>query len=268
MKSITEKLSELNQILESLGSAVVGFSGGVDSSFLAAAAKRVLGDKVVAVTACSSTLPESERQDTIRIAEEINVKHYLITINELESPEFAANTPNRCYFCKKQRFGVLARWAEEQGLAWVLEGSNADDRHDYRPGMRAVSEMPTVRSPLLEAGLSKEEIRQISREWGLSTWNKSSAACLSSRIAYGLQVTDERLHQVEAAEELLKRLCTGQVRVRHYGTTARIEVEPGEFPIIIQPANLVAINHLFAKLGFTFVTLDLAGYRTGSMNLI
>jgi pyridinium-3,5-biscarboxylic acid mononucleotide sulfurtransferase len=261
-----EKLNRLLALLKEMESVVTGFSGGVDSTFLSAAAHRALGDKAVAVTAYSATLPESEKQEAIEFAGLIGIRHVLLEISELESPDFVANRPDRCYHCKLQRFSALSRWASKQGFRWVLEGSNADDTGDYRPGMRAVEELPTVRSPLLEVGLTKTEIRQISADWGLPTWNKLSAACLSSRVAYGQPVTAEKLKQIEQGEELIKHYCSGQVRLRHHGTLARIEVFPEDMPVLAQPPVAQIINLALKDLGFTYVTLDLAGYRMGSMN--
>lgn len=265
---INEKLDKLTQILQEMGTVVVGFSGGVDSSFLAAAAQRALGDKAVAVTAYSETLPDSERQEAIDVAKQIGIRHVLLHISELVSDEFVANTPDRCYFCKKERFGSLKQWADDQQIAWVLEGSNADDKSDYRPGMRAIDELTGVRSPLLEAGLTKEEIRVLSKEWGVPTWNKPSAACLSSRVAYGLPITAQRLKQIELAEAVVKQFCTGQVRVRHHDNLARIEVAPEDIPVLAAPDKAVVISGELRKLGFMYVTLDLSGYRTGSMNAV
>lgn len=264
----TVKLDNLIKLLQEMGAVAVAFSGGVDSSFLAAAAQRALGDKAVAVTAYSETLPESERQEAIAIARQIGIRHVLLHISELNSAEFVANTPDRCYYCKKERFDALKKWADEEKIAWVLEGSNADDKSDYRPGMRAIDELCGVRSPLLEAGLTKEEIRVISKEWGVPTWNKPSAACLSSRVAYGLPVTAERLKQIEQAEAFLKQYCHGQVRVRHHDNLARIEVSPEDIAGLAAPDTAGLINTELRRLGFTFVTLDLAGYRTGSMNAV
>ncbi len=266
MVEINEKVDKLMQLLREMGSVVVGFSGGVDSSFLAAAAQRALGDKAVAVTAYSETLPDSERQEAIDVAKQIGIRHVLLHISELESEEFVANTADRCYFCKKERFGSLKKWADEQKIAWVLEGSNADDASDYRPGMKAVDELSGVRSPLLEAGITKEEIRQLSKEWGVPTWNKLSAACLSSRVAYGLPITADRLKQIELAEVCIKQFCTSQVRVRHHDDLARIEVSPEDIPVLAAPDKAAVINSELRKLGFTYVTLDLAGYKMGSMN--
>ena len=266
MKQTNEKLDELLKLLEGLESAVIGFSGGVDSAFLAAAAYKILGDKAVAVTAYSETLSAHEEQDAVAIAKQIGIKHFLINISELNCTDFVKNNANRCYYCKKERFGALKDWAQENGFAWVLEGSNADDISDYRPGIKAVDELVGVRSPLLETGFTKEEIRAVSKEWSLPTWNKLSAACLSSRVAYGVEVTAERLHQIELAEEFLRDFCHGQIRVRHHGELARIEVSTDDIPIIAKPANAALIASFFKKLGFTFVTLDLTGYRSGSMN--
>jgi len=266
MVGLTEKSNRLIQLLKEMGTVAVAFSGGVDSSFLAAAALRALGDNAVAVTAYSETLPESERQEAITIAREIGIRHVLLHISELNSADFVANTPDRCYYCKKERFDVLKLWAENEKIAWVLEGSNADDKLDYRPGMRAVDEMTGVCSPLLEAGLTKEEIRVLSREWGIPTWNKPSAACLSSRVAYGLPVTAERLKQVELAEDFIKQYCTGQIRVRHHDDLARIEVSAEEIATLAKAEIAAAINDELRRLGFTYITLDLSGYRTGSMN--
>jgi len=186
--------------------------------------------------------------------------------NELDSDEFVRNDAQRCYYCKKGRFEVLSAWATERGYKWVLDGSNADDVSDYRPGMRAVNELEKVRSPLLEVGLTKEEIREISRQWGLPTWNKPSAACLSSRVAYGQPITLEKLVQIEQAELVVKEYCRGQVRVRHHDTLARIEVEVSEFAQVVKPENAAVIVRKLRGLGFVFVTVDLAGYQTGSLN--
>lgn len=262
------KLNALNALLNELGSAVIGFSGGADSAFLAAAAHRVLGERAVAVTCHSATLPESERLEAAVIARQIGIKHVLLPQNELDSEDFARNDADRCYYCKKGRFTALASWASLHGFRWVLEGANADDTGDYRPGLRALGELASVRSPLLEVGFTKAEIRELSRLWGLPTWNKPSAACLSSRIAYGQRVTAEKLAQIERAEAVLKEYSSGQVRVRHHGNLARLEVEPEEIARLAAPPVAKEIAVRLKALGFTFVTVDLSGYRTGSMNQI
>ena len=265
---LNDKLEKLTQLLQQMETVAIGFSGGVDSSFLAAAAQRVLGDKAVAVTAYSETLPDAERQEAIDVAKQIGIRHVLLHSSELVSDDFVANTAERCYFCKKQRFSDLKNWANEEQINWVLEGSNADDKSDYRPGMRAIDELNGVRSPLLEAGLTKAEIRVLSKEWGVPTWNKPSAACLSSRVAYGLPITAERLKQIELAEAVIKQFCTGQVRVRHHDNLARIEVSPEDIPVLAAPDKAALISGELRKLGFMYVTLDLSGYRTGSMNAV
>ena len=266
MEKTNMKIKQLNELLSGLGSVVVAFSGGVDSSFLAAAAMRALGDKAIAVTAFSETLAESEKNEAVLIAKEIGIQHILLNISELNSPEFVLNTISRCYHCKKERFSVLADWAKDNHFSWVLEGSNADDLSDYRPGIKAVEELQTTRSPLLEVGLTKSEIREISKSWNLPTWDKLSAACLSSRVAYGITVTAERLKQIESAEELVKKFCSGQVRVRHHGNIARIEVEPENIGLITTPEIAKVLDHGLKEIGFTYVTVDLSGYRMGSMN--
>ncbi|TWH47465.1 uncharacterized protein Salpa_3523 [Sporomusa sp. KB1] len=265
---LNDKLENLKQLLQEMGTVAIGFSGGVDSSFLAAAAQRVLGDNAVAVTAYSETLPDAERQEAIDVAKQIGIRHVLLHSSELVSDDFVANTAERCYFCKKKRFSDLKKWADEEQIAWVLEGSNADDKSDYRPGMRAIDELTGVRSPLLEAGLTKADIRVLSKEWGVPTWNKPSAACLSSRVAYGLPITAERLKQIELAEAVIKQFCAGQVRVRHHDQLARIEVSPEDIPVLAAPEKAALISGELRKLGFMYVTLDLSGYRTGSMNAV
>ncbi|MDU4960489.1 MAG: ATP-dependent sacrificial sulfur transferase LarE [Sporomusaceae bacterium] len=264
--TLREKGERLIEYIGNLSSAAVGFSGGVDSSLLAAAAFKALGDKAVAITAYSATLPEREKTAAQAIAKQIGIRHVLLNISELESADFVANTKDRCYHCKKQRFSAMSNWAQTAGYHWMLDGSNADDVSDYRPGLKAVKELTRVTSPLLETGLTKAEIRQLSKDWNLPTWNKPSMACLSSRVSYGLPVTAERLKQIEQAEEVIRGFCSGQIRVRHHNNLARIEVEPAQVATLAQPETAAEVSRRLREIGFTYITLDLAGYRTGSMN--
>ncbi|WP_425060726.1 Pyridinium-3,5-bisthiocarboxylic acid mononucleotide synthase [Sporomusa carbonis] len=266
MTIVQEKVNKLNNLLLSLESVAIAFSGGVDSTFLAAAAYRILGDRAVAVTAWSESSPVREKNDAQAIARAIGIQHVLLPAGEMNNADFIANTSQRCYYCKKERFSALVAWAEAHGYGWVAEGTNADDLGDFRPGMKAIAELPKVKSPLFTVGFTKAEIRAVSREWGLPTWDKPSAACLVSRLAYGLTITAARLKQVEQAEEVVRQYCPGQIRVRHHDTLARIEVQPEAIPLLTRPDVLPAVVAGIKELGFTYVTLDLSGYRTGSMN--
>ncbi len=262
-----EKAEKLNEIFQTLGKTVVAFSGGVDSSFLLAAAVRALGaENVIAATAVSATLTDEEKAEALELGRLIDVEHVLLETDEFDNDTFTANSADRCYHCKKIRFSALVEWATARGINWIVEGSNVDDDSDYRPGRRAIAERPAVRSPLKEAGLTKAEIREVSKHWKLPTWEKPSAACLASRIEYGLPLTPERLKQVEEAEKFIRPLCKGQLRVRHHGTLARIEVEPEWISKLAEPETAQQIATTLRTLGFHHVALDLSGYCMGNMN--
>jgi uncharacterized protein len=222
-----QKLEKLKGILREMGSVLIAYSGGSDSSFLLKVAKDTLGEKVAAATAFSPTYPEEEAKEAKKIAKELGAKHIFVQTEELEDPNFVSNSPRRCYYCKKKLFSSLKELAREKGLRQVVDGSNFDDTGDFRPGMEAARELE-IRSPLKEAGLGKAEIRCLSREMGLATWNKPSLACLSSRFPYGIRINRKDLVRVDKAERFLKSLGICQVRVRHYAETARVEVLPTE----------------------------------------
>lgn len=262
---LRNKYESLKTLLGDLGGVVIAYSGGADSSLLLKVAVDVLGPRALAITATSPTYPPKEVEEATRLARELGARHRIIGTDELETEAFANNPPERCYYCKTELFQKLVAIACEEGLPVVADGANVDDVGDYRPGLRAGAELG-VRSPLREAGLGKDDVRAISRELGLPTWDKPSFACLASRFPYGDRITAENLKQVAAAEQVLRGLGFQQIRVRHHGDTARIEVDPAEFPAIIHPERRDRIVRAFRELGYLYVTLDLAGYRTGSMN--
>jgi len=251
--------------LRQLPSLIVAYSGGVDSAFLAWAASRALGDRALSVTADSASYPERHRQMAIAIAGQFGFTHEIIRTAELERPEYRANHTDRCYHCKDELFTELARMANERGIAAVADGSNADDRGDYRPGRRAAKEHGII-SPLDEAGLSKADVRELSREAGLPTWDEPASACLSSRIPYFSEVTEEKLRVIERAEEAVRALGFRVLRVRHHGEIARLEVARDEMARLFDPDIGRRIDQALRELGFRHVTVDLRGYRLGSLN--
>jgi len=260
------KLDRLCSLIHSLESVLIAFSGGVDSTFLARVAQKELGDQAVAVTARSETYPESEYEEAVALAGEIGIRHLSLETEELAIDAFRHNPPERCYYCKQELFGKLVSMARELGLRHVLDGANLDDTGDFRPGSRAAAEFG-VRSPLKEARLTKEEIRRLSHALGLRTWDKPSCACLASRFPYGEPITADKVAQVARAEEFFRNdLGLRQVRVRHHGPTARIEAPPDKIADLTAPAARAKIVARLKELGFTYVTLDLQGYRPGSMN--
>lgn len=264
---LLEKQDKLFSALAALRKVLVAYSGGTDSAYLAWAAHRVLDDGAVAITADSASLPESHKRDAEAFARECGFRHEYVQTRELENPDYIKNDPNRCFHCKDELFACLETLASQRGIAHIIYGVNIDDLGDYRPGQRA-AKLHSVKAPLVDAGLTKAEIRELSRMAGLSTWDRPAAACLSSRIPYGTPVTPENLKTIERGEEAIRALGFRQFRVRFHGELVRIEIATEELEKALTPAMAQAFVGIFKPLGFHYVTIDLEGYRQGSLNSV
>lgn len=259
------KYEKLKEYIKSFGSVAVAFSSGVDSTFLLYAAKEALGDSVVALTASSSSFPERELTESKEYCQKLGIRQFIVKSEELKIEGFVSNPKNRCYLCKRELFERMRVVANEQGINEIAEGSNLDDNGDYRPGLQAVAELG-IKSPLRHIGFTKQEIRDLSEHFGLPTWNKPSFACLASRFPYGELISAEKLKMVDNAEQLLLDLGFSQFRVRIHGNVARIELLPAEFPKFMEENIRLTVHEKLKEYGFSYVALDVLGYRTGSMN--
>jgi len=264
-KTLDAKLERMRAIFAPMRSLIVAFSGGVDSTFVLKVAHDAIGDSVLALTTTSPTMPDEDRDSALAMARLIGARHLLVESNELEIPGYAANPLNRCYLCKHNLFTVCEAKAAELGIDEIVDGLNLDDLHDYRPGMRAASEK-RVRHPLVEAEMTKADVRGLSRAMGLPTWDRPASPCLSSRFPYGTEITPDGLSKVAAGEKLLHSMGFAVARVRYHGDVARLELEQSEFARIFEPALRETIDREFKTIGFRFVAIDLKGFRSGSLN--
>jgi uncharacterized protein len=264
-RELAAKLARLREIFAAMDRVIVAFSGGVDSTFVLKVACDTIGDRVLALTTTSPTMPQQDRDTALEMARQIGARHLVIESNELEIPGYAANPVNRCYLCKSNLFTVCEAKAAELGIGHIVDGLNLDDLGDYRPGIKAATER-RVRHPLVDAKLSKAEIRELSRSFGLQTWDRPASPCLSSRFPYGTEITPEALHRVEAGENILHAMGFRVARVRYHGDVARLELESSEIPRVFGSEIREVIDREFRKLGFRFVTIDLRGFRSGSLN--
>ncbi len=263
---LQERLNKLKAYLRELGSVAIGFSGGVDSSFLLAVAHDVLDENVIAVTGADASIPERELKEAIKFCSDRSIRHIICRVDPLKDEGYRHNGPDRCYFCKHGIFTEIKKIADENGIEFMAEGSNMDDTSDYRPGLKAVAEL-SVKSPLREAGLYKQDIRLISKAMGLPTWSKPAYACLASRFVYGEEITEEKLHMIDQAEQFLIEHGFFEERVRIHGNLARIEVPAGDIVRLASDEIREAVFKKFKEIGFMFVTIDMQGYRMGSMNV-
>lgn len=264
-ETVQKKMEKLNSILCEMDSIIVAYSGGVDSAFLAISAKQTLGNKALAVTAKSPSLAPSELTKAVELAQEFGLNHKIIETNEVEREDYKANDANRCYFCKDELYTHLSLFASKEGYNVIANGTNIDDLGDFRPGLNA-AEQYGIRSPMVEAGLTKAEIRTLSKKMSIPVWDKPAQACLSSRIPYGTPVSVTALNQIAEAEDFLRELGIDQLRVRHHDTIARIEVHPADFfRLVDEDMNRIIVNK-FKDIGYSYITLDLEGFRSGSLN--
>src|SRR5215207_9277436 len=263
--NLIDKEERLREIFRELDSVIVAYSGGVDSSYVAYVANAELGPRAVCITGQSASLPAYQRAEIDRVVEKFGLQHEMIQTEELDNPDYRANNSNRCFFCKDELYSKLESVAQTRRIKSIVDGSTVDDLGDYRPGRQAATQH-AVRSPLIEVGLSKSEVRELSHRVGLPTWDKPASPCLSSRIAYGTTVTIERLQKVDRGEEILREFGFREFRVRHHDTLVRLEISPAEMDRVLQKDVIDQLAARFRELGFKYVTLDLHGFRSGSMN--